>query len=114
VLQIVFPVLHIRAPKVVGLRLLRHLTDEETIALRSMGFGYLLRMPHVRANHGMLTALAERWHSEHNTFHLPTGEATITLEDVYRILRVPCIGEPVSHLIMCILMFFESFKEKLT
>ena len=56
-------------------------------------------MPHIHANHGFLIALAERWHSEHNTFHLLTGEASITLEDVYFILRLPCHGEMVSCLI---------------
>ena len=87
----------------VGLRVLDHVSDEEQAALSAMGLRWVVQMPHIRANHGLLTALAERWHSEHNTFHLPTGEASITLEDVYRILRVPCHGEPVSCLILLIL-----------
>ena len=70
----------------VGLCVLDHLSDDEKTALSVMGFQWVVQMPHIRANHGLLTVLAERWHSEHNTFHLPTGEASITLEDVYRIL----------------------------
>ena len=80
----------------VGLHVVDHLSDDEQAALSSMGLRWVIQMSHIRENHGLLTALAERWHSEHNTFHLPTGEALITLEDVYLILQVPCHGEPVS------------------
>ena len=86
----------IRALKVSRLLVLPYLSDEERAALYRMGLKLIIWMPHVRANHGLLTALAEWWHNEHNTFHLSTGEASITLEDVYRILRVPCHDELVS------------------
>ena len=76
----------IRALKVAGLHVLPYLSGEELAALHRMGLKWIIRMPHVQTNHGLLTALAERWHSEHNTFHLPMGEASITLEDVYCIL----------------------------
>lgn len=50
-------------------------------------------------NRGLLNALAERWNSEHNTFHLPIGEisVSVTLEDVYRILHIPGTGELVQY-----------------
>lgn len=83
----------------VGLWVVDYLSDEEQTAVVVLGLWWVIRMPHIWADHGLLTALAERWHSEHNTFHLPIGEASITLEDVYRILRVPCHGDPVSCLI---------------
>lgn len=54
-------------------------------------------MPQIRVNQGLLTALCERWHSETSSFHLPTGEATVTLEDVYRILRLPIRGTRVAY-----------------
>ncbi|KAH9310115.1 hypothetical protein KI387_038026, partial [Taxus chinensis] len=40
-------------------------------------------------------ALIERWNLEKNTFYLPTGKMTVTLEDVFRILRLPITGRPV-------------------
>jgi len=44
----------------------------------------------------MLTALMERWDLNSNTFHLPIGELTVTLEDVYRITRLPIKGKLVN------------------
>lgn len=58
---------------------------------------HLLRLSDIRVNHGMLTTLVERFHSEHNTFHLPVGEMTITPKDVYRILRIPFVGNKVDY-----------------
>ncbi|KAM7474205.1 hypothetical protein LguiB_021448 [Lonicera macranthoides] len=40
----------------------------------------------------LVSAFIERWHPETNTFHLPFGEMTITLDDVCQILGVPVIG----------------------
>lgn len=57
----------------------------------------MLDMPQIRLNRGLLTALAERWHSDHNTFHLHTGEMTVMLEDVWHILLIPFVGEIVVH-----------------
>lgn len=54
-------------------------------------------MPRYTINWGMLIALVERWHSEHNTFHLPTGEMTVTLEHVYRILWISVMGDLVFY-----------------
>lgn len=54
-------------------------------------------MPQIRINQGLLESLAERWHSEHNTCHLPIGEMTVTPEDVWRILQIPIVGELVVY-----------------
>lgn len=51
-------------------------------------------VPEFWANMGLLTTLAERWHSETCTFHLLMGEMTVTLEDVY---RIPFDGELVPY-----------------
>ncbi|KAH9312294.1 hypothetical protein KI387_027329, partial [Taxus chinensis] len=46
-------------------------------------------------DHSLMVALIERWDPAANVFHLPTGEMTVTLEDVYRILRLPIKGEAI-------------------
>jgi hypothetical protein len=48
-------------------------------------------------NRGILIALAKRWHNDHNNFHLATSEMTFSLEDVYRILRIPMVKELVIY-----------------
>nr|XP_004506523.1 protein MAIN-LIKE 1-like [Cicer arietinum] len=41
----------------------------------------------------LISAFAERWHTETSSFHLPFGEMTITLDNVMSILSIPCYGE---------------------
>lgn len=48
----------------------------------------------------MLTALMERWDPNSNTFHLPTGEMMVTLEDVYWITRLPIRGKLVNMVLV--------------
>ncbi len=43
----------------------------------------------------LISAFVERWQPETNTFHLPFGEMTITLHDVWYLLRIPVTGAPV-------------------
>ena len=44
----------------------------------------------------MVTALLKRWRQETHTFHLPLGEATVTLLDVAVLTRLPIEGAAVS------------------
>ncbi|CAN0899735.1 Protein MAIN-LIKE 2 [Linum grandiflorum] len=43
----------------------------------------------------LLQAFIERWEPDTNTFHMPFGEMTVTLHDVWYILRVPICGTPL-------------------
>ncbi|KAH9300104.1 hypothetical protein KI387_011687, partial [Taxus chinensis] len=67
------------------------------ILLEAVGLGPVSQMPSIILDHGLLTALAERWHSESQCFRLPTGEMTVTIEDVWRILRVPMMGTLIEY-----------------
>lgn len=44
----------------------------------------------------MVNAFVERWQPETNTFHLPFGEMSITLEDVSMLLKIPVTGKVVA------------------
>ena len=48
-----------------------------------------------RVDRAIITALVERWRQETHTFHLPLGEATITLLDVALLTRLPIEGRAV-------------------
>ena len=43
-------------------------------------------IPAINFDSALIAALVERWRRETNTFHLPSGEMTITLEDVALLL----------------------------
>lgn len=58
------------------------------VHLASCGFEYLIRLLEIRVNHKILIDLIERFHSETQTFHLPTREITVTPEDMYKILCI--------------------------
>jgi len=47
--------------------------------------------------HAMARALCERWHTETSSFHLPVGEMTITLDDVYNLLHLSIQGRMLDH-----------------
>jgi len=63
---------------------------------------------------GLMSAFVERWHKETSSFHLPVGEATITLDDVAPLLHLPILGAFHSfeqiHVDDSVNMLVESFK----
>jgi len=54
--------------------------------------GGLLHASYESLDRGLLCAFVERWHAETNSFHLPVGEMTITLDDVSNLLHLPIVG----------------------
>ncbi|XP_017420349.1 protein MAIN-LIKE 1 [Vigna angularis] len=57
------------------------------------GLGCLVNLSYEYADHGLIVALSEWWHIETNTFHLPIGEMTVTLDDVMNLLHLPIMGQ---------------------
>ena len=64
--------------------------------IRSAGFEGVFDAANLQLDHGLATALVERWRPETNTFHFPIGEATVTLEDVQVLWGLPVDGPVVS------------------
>ncbi|XP_050875433.1 protein MAIN-LIKE 2-like [Lathyrus oleraceus] len=50
----------------------------------------------LKVDYKLVVALLERWRPETHTFHLPTGECTITLEDVSMLLGLQINGKIVN------------------
>jgi len=48
-------------------------------------------------SHGLVCAMAERWHEETGNFYLPVGEMTITLDDVACLLGIPVVGRLIQE-----------------
>ncbi|XP_027337555.1 serine/threonine-protein phosphatase 7 long form homolog [Abrus precatorius] len=63
--------------------------------LEELGFAGVAKLRHLKVDHALITALVERWRPETHTFHFPTGECTITLEDVALQLGLSIDGLPV-------------------
>ncbi|KAH7865052.1 hypothetical protein Vadar_001673 [Vaccinium darrowii] len=78
-----------------NLRKLPPLSQPVIQLIRQAGFGSLLVMPFMQLDLGLLTALVERWRPETHTFHFPSAEATVTLQDVEVIMGLPINGRPV-------------------
>ncbi|KAI0492252.1 hypothetical protein KFK09_026521 [Dendrobium nobile] len=61
-------------------------------ALVFVGLDSVSQMRYRRMDHHLLTALVERWSPQTNTFNLPVGEMSITLQDVSMILGIQIDG----------------------
>jgi len=64
--------------------------------LRMTGFMGVIDCGHRNVDRALIHALVERWRPETHTFHLPFGEATVTLQDVNVLLGLPIEGDVVS------------------
>ena len=65
--------------------------------VQNSGLAPLLQCHASMVDKGLLSAFAERWHSETSSFHLPVGEMTITLDDVSSLLLIPVRGAFFTH-----------------
>ncbi|KAK9986427.1 hypothetical protein SO802_031378 [Lithocarpus litseifolius] len=73
------------------------MVDNRVVGLiKALGLEGLLRIPGREIDHGLITALVERWWPETHTFHMLHGEVTITLQDVEVLLRLPVDGDAVT------------------
>jgi hypothetical protein len=64
--------------------------------IQRSGLSSLIDCSYRYSNKLAVSAFIERWQPETNTFHLPFGEMSITLDDVYCILGIPITGRAVS------------------
>ncbi|XP_070026167.1 serine/threonine-protein phosphatase 7 long form homolog [Nicotiana sylvestris] len=64
--------------------------------LQATGFYTIFELGRMQLDWSLITALVERWQPETHTFHLPTGEATITLEDVQVLYGLRVDGRAVT------------------
>ncbi|KAL0319576.1 UNVERIFIED_CONTAM: Serine/threonine-protein phosphatase 7 long form [Sesamum radiatum] len=63
--------------------------------LYEIGFYGVYRCGRLTYDGHLITALVQRRRPETYTFHFRVGEATITLQDIAKILALPIDGEPV-------------------
>lgn len=71
------------------------LTGKQLELVEKAGFKYFRKIEAFSLDNQLISALVERWRKETNTFHLPGGEMTITLDEVALNLGLAIDGEPV-------------------
>ncbi|KAI0499780.1 hypothetical protein KFK09_017988 [Dendrobium nobile] len=64
-------------------------------ALQITGLDSIRHQQFIQLDHALIGALVERWCPLTNTFHLPVGEMTITLQDVQLLLGIRIDGAPI-------------------
>nr|XP_043633221.1 serine/threonine-protein phosphatase 7 long form homolog [Erigeron canadensis] len=64
--------------------------------IKDAGIFQIFKAAICQLDHSLINALVERWRLEANTFHLPIGEATVTLQDVQVIWCLPIDGPPMT------------------
>ena len=52
-------------------------------------------LPHIDIDWSLVTSLVEQWQPDTHTFHLPTYEMSITLQDIAILTRLPINGNAV-------------------
>ncbi|GFZ03574.1 hypothetical protein Acr_16g0001980 [Actinidia rufa] len=62
----------------------------------SSRFYEIIRIRGINLDHGLISALLERWRCETYTFHLCVREMTPTLQDVAMLTGLPIDGAPIT------------------
>ena len=70
--------------------------DRVVDIIKALGLEGLLRQSGREIDHGLITALVERWRPETHTFHMPHGEVTITLQNVEVLLGLLVDGDAIT------------------
>ncbi|QHO19333.1 uncharacterized protein DS421_11g327960 [Arachis hypogaea] len=68
------------------------------IHLREAEFGDTMQFRDFVFDNSLITPIVERWRPETHTFYLPSGECTITLQNVAYHLELRTYGEPVGFI----------------
>ncbi|XP_050223492.1 protein MAIN-LIKE 1-like [Mercurialis annua] len=74
----------------------RGASDEVRGLIAGTGLGHLPETMFDHLDIPLLSAFVERWQPDTSSFHLPFGEMTITLHDVWFILGIPVDGKMIS------------------
>ncbi|CAK8571744.1 unnamed protein product [Lathyrus sativus] len=64
--------------------------------LEIAGFANISKINSLKVDSSLVVALLEKWRPETHTFHLPTGECTITLEDTCMLLCLRVDGKVIN------------------
>jgi len=68
--------------------------------VQNYGLFSLCNISYEVGDKGLTLAFIERWHGETNSFHLPIGEMTITLDDVSSLLHLPILGQFPTYVLL--------------
>ncbi|KAK9665818.1 hypothetical protein RND81_14G138700 [Saponaria officinalis] len=71
------------------------LSDTVSRRVSESGLGHLSRCMTTNLDDNLISAFVERWQPDTNTFHMPFGEISIMLHDVYHILGIRVNGRKV-------------------
>lgn len=63
--------------------------------ISASGLASLVKTTYKFVNKIVVSAFVERWYPETNTFHMPFGEITITLDDVSCLLGIPVVSRVI-------------------
>ncbi|XP_065864128.1 protein MAINTENANCE OF MERISTEMS-like isoform X2 [Euphorbia lathyris] len=70
--------------------------EEIQSRIESSGLAHLPAIMYSHIDAPLITAFAERWQPDTSSFHMPFGEMSILLHDVWKILRIPIDGAMVT------------------